>query len=153
MANVYLNRATKERMVALLILNATYQEFLQQEDKMKELFGPEGWKYLKTSKSFMMKAMGNLMDNIGEDESLKLHKLAYQSQYVVVSRAAPDKNLPSSIAVDVHALYDMASLAVGNHCTGCTKQKFKQCDVFKTMQRAEIPAASNAKDKDCPYKQ
>ncbi len=150
---MYLNRATKERMVALLILNATYQEFLQQEDKMKELFGADGWKYLKTSKSFMMKSMEQLMERLGSEEASKLHNLAKHSQYVVVSRFAADKNLPSSVGIDVHALYDMSSLAIGNHCTGCTKQKFKQCGVFQTMQKAEIPAASNASNKVCPYRQ
>lgn len=150
---MYLNRATKERMVALLILNATYQEFLQQEEKMKELFGPDGWKWLKTSKTLVVKAMGQLMDRIGEEESLKLVNLSKQSQYVVVSRFAPDKTQPSTVGVDTQALYDMASLAIGNHCTGCTEKKFKQCGVFQTMQRADIPAADNGAKKDCPYRQ
>ncbi|WP_134705153.1 DUF5651 domain-containing protein [Ammoniphilus sp. YIM 78166] len=150
---MYLNRATKERMVSLLILEVICHEFIQQESKFKEIFGPEGWKYFKTSKSFMKKALVELSKSLGEEEATKLHNLARQSQFVAVSHFAPDKNMPSTIGVDVHALYDMASLAIGNHCTDCTKKKFKQCEVFQTMQQAEVPAASNAKDKDCPYRQ
>jgi TfoX/Sxy family transcriptional regulator of competence genes len=149
---MYLNRQNRESVIGLLVQNAIYIQFMEHEEKYKELFGPEGWKYFKTSRTFLIKSLDQLAENIGQEQIDKLHNVARQSDFVVASRFAPKDRTKATIGVDVEALYDLASLAAAKECTGCTKQDYKKCHVFKVLQSTDIPAAQEVK-KDCCYRQ
>jgi hypothetical protein len=147
---MYLNRANKERVVTLIVLDVIFSELEQQEEKMKEMFG-KGWTWLKSSRTFLRKSLAELKDNVGPDESHKLYNVARHSTFAVMSKFTPQKDI-GTLPIDINVLYGLAEMAIGNHCKGCTKCDYKKCHVFQTMQKADIPAAVEVKN-DCPYRQ
>jgi hypothetical protein len=150
MYRIYLNQVNKEKSATLLILLQIYEHFQKQEKRSKELFGSKGWGWLKTSKSFLMKAVESFAETIGPEEWSKVHKLALHSDFVVMSKNV--KAGPAELVVKSDTLYDLAEIAMGKECVKCIKCEWKKCNVFKALQGADIPAAQEVKN-DCPYRQ
>ena len=148
---MYLNRQNRERIIGLLVQNAIFHQMMEHEERYKELFG-EGWRWFKQSRTLLIKALNHVADNIGHDQVEKLHNVAKQSDFAVVSRYAPKDSTKATIGVEVDSLYDLASLAVGKECSGCTKKDYKKCHMFQVLQKCDIPAAVETK-RDCPYRQ
>jgi hypothetical protein len=150
MSRIYLNQVNKEKSATLFVLLQIFEHFHNQEKRSKELFGTKGWGWLKTSKTFLMKAMESFSETVGPDEWSKIRKLALHSDFVVISKNV--KPGAAELVVKEEAFHDLAELAMGRDCLGCNKCDWKQCKVFNVLQAADIPAAQEVKN-DCPYRQ
>jgi hypothetical protein len=150
MPPIYLNQTNKEKSATLFVLAEVFEHFDRQPERAKELFSSSGWKWLKTSKSFLMKAMGSFASTIGEQEWSKVEKLAKNSDFVVISKGL--KAGVAEVVVKEDHLFDMANLAMGKSCSGCMKSHWKRCELFKTLQGCDIPVVQETRN-DCPYRQ
>ena len=148
---MYLNRENKEKAIALFILPNITDHYIKQEDKAKELFGSKGFGWLKMAKSFLTKSIEELAVNVGPEEWMKIHKVARHSDFIIMSRGVkPSDQAVQPVKTD--ALYNLAEIAMGRECVGCSKCDWKKCRVFHALRDADIPAAQETK-KDCPYRQ
>ncbi|GAB7387390.1 hypothetical protein BSNK01_12260 [Bacillaceae bacterium] len=149
MMGIYLNRQNCENTVILLSLLVSIDDFLNQP-KAKEMFGSQGLGDLKRSRAFLDKAMRAMSERLDQKEALRIHNFVRHHKVMVKADTEPEEK--PETRVSVNALYDMAELAMGNSCVGCTKQDFRECKVFDALQRCNIPAAQEVTE-DCPYRQ
>ena len=145
-----LPRNLRERIIAFALLISQVKKFEQDEALAKDVFGTKGWGWLKTARSFLVKALQEgLAKQVGAEEWNRIVRMAEQHELFVTTKAAPEP--PGFVTVNQQHLFDLAELAIWQHCQNCNIKKFKACNRYKVYNSMDLPAAHMDKG-CCPYR-
>lgn len=146
----YLNQADRSKVLKLVAIIGAINEVEEESPKLKELFG-KSFADLKRARTYVLKALESLADTLGEEQSRKVFNMAKWHDVVLIGRAAPRGK--SEAIVEMDKLFDLAELAIANHCHGCERQDHKSCRVYHVLSAADIPPADTVTTAGCPYRQ
>lgn len=150
MSGYHLSRVDREQIFATFSFLDSVHDLLEM-DGIDQLFDGQHIGRLKSAATHTEKAFRHFLENLDEDEHRKLNQLIKQNRVIVTSRAHQNKN-EATLAIRPKHLWDLAELAIENHCTDCKVKKYKACRVYKRLMNAYVPAAQTTNG-DCPYRQ
>ena len=139
----YLNSEMKRKLVVL----SSYASFC--ETILPYLKNKEAEKYVKTSKTFIEKAIVAILQPLPADEQAAVVRQAhsFKLEAVPVSQVkSTDKE-----AVDFSVIEDLASEAIGRNCTGC--KGLADCGLRSALLALGIEPNISEKELNCPYEQ
>ena len=145
----YLNHSDRVAVVKLVGCLTVIEE-AEERKHFPEMFGKQRWADLKRAKAFLHRALDGLAERLGFEQSLKVVNMARSHKLVLEGKAAPVT--AGEVAVKVDQLFDLAEMAISNHCTGCTKDH-RNCRLYKVLDSADIPPAETVTTTGCPYRQ
>jgi hypothetical protein len=146
----YISAKLREHVVSLVALGAVVGILKEDEARNKELFG-EGWRYIKQAGTLVVKGFQvGLRPNIGDEEAKKIHEVVKKSRVVVMRKSIPMPVEYTQVKTD--NIFELAELAMGEKCQGCTIEKYRECSLYKILDGVELPRACFEKNK-CPYSQ
>jgi hypothetical protein len=148
----YISQPLREDLVKILVSVAVIEDFkVTNEAKYKDLFSPKAWGWMKQSYTLIMKAMSQgLAPNIGDEESNRIRELTKRFKIILLrnSEALPTDHT----SVPTKQLYNLAEIAIGKQCIGCTIAAYKACPLYLGLRSIDMPRACDEKGK-CRYLQ
>lgn len=105
---------------------------------------------LKRAKTFGLKALEAIYDRLEHGDRKSFERIRDHHKVIMVPRSQLQHD---QVAVDLGALETLAEYAIGKECSDCTRKDWKTCGLREALMATGIPAANDAKRKECQYRQ
>lgn len=139
----YLNQEQQNQII-LMGIGIGVMELLADQAKFKAARGN-----LRRARSFARRALDELGENVDKKSFLKVRKLTNESKVLLKPLTSPEEG---EIKIEIPKLLDLQMLAIGNTCSGCTRQDYKKCPTRDLLMDTHCPPAQETKT-DCQYRQ
>lgn len=139
----YLNRDQQEQII-LMTVEMGVMEILAEQHKFQAARGD-----LLRARSFGKRALDGIRSAVDPEALYKVRSLADSTKLIIRPKTNPDE---SEINIKMSRLNDLQMLAIGNTCSGCTRQDYKKCQTRDLLMDTHCPPAQETKT-DCQYRQ
>ncbi|MGG3884316.1 DUF5651 domain-containing protein [Brevibacillus panacihumi] len=139
----YLNQ-DQQNQIILMGMGIAVMEKLADQEKFKEARGN-----LLRARSFAKKALDELGEIVDKKSFTKARKLTKESKVLLKPLTSPEEG---EIKIEIPKLLNLHMLAIGNTCSGCTRQDYKKCPTRDLLMDTYCPPAQETKT-DCQYRQ
>ena len=134
----YLNR--EERRIATYI--CIVYGLIDTIFEFKENISKEEITALKYSNTYLQKYIEALIKRVGAEEGMRIYKEARDN----VVELKP-KNYDGQLIVDKDSMEEVCRMAVEAHCFGCDRVDWRNCELYKCMNKIGVGRVSDEEGK------
>lgn len=125
----YLNREERRISTYICIVYGLIETLFENKKNMSK----EEITALKYSNTYLDKYIQALIRRVGPEEGNRIYNEAMNNKVEL-----KPKNYDGQLVVDKNSLEEVARMAVETHCFGCTRSDWRNCELYRCMDKLQM---------------